>query len=263
MYNGLSDPISVITGVPHGSALEPILFIYFINDIHDILDGKSNSKLFVDNIKVYSQVNIQNSSLLLQCFFYLLYNWFKVCQLSVNSLKYQHLHLCCKLLIPDFYIDDDLVRRTIEISDLGVTMCSDFRFNSQISTIASEALSRSAIISRSFYSHILTLLWFTFITSVRPILEYLLSVSNPFTLINKLKHVQHFFRSRMPSLKHRSYSERLAVFPVDNLENRRIGSNFVLYLNIFNNIVPITNHFNFSTSSSLCTRLASTIISVH
>ena len=51
----LSTSVNVISGVPQGSVIGPILFILFVNDIVDILPDSVHCKLFADDIKLYSR----------------------------------------------------------------------------------------------------------------------------------------------------------------------------------------------------------------
>lgn len=47
-----SNRVNVISGVPQGSVLGPVFFIYFVNDTPSQIDCKI--KLFADNTKIYT-----------------------------------------------------------------------------------------------------------------------------------------------------------------------------------------------------------------
>lgn len=50
--NSISNSLKVTIGVPQGSVLVPTLFIYFINDLPNVVKN-SNVKIFADDTKVY------------------------------------------------------------------------------------------------------------------------------------------------------------------------------------------------------------------
>ena len=52
--NCFSSVGDVISGVPQGSVLGPVLFLIFINDIEHICCGDTNLQLFADDCKLYS-----------------------------------------------------------------------------------------------------------------------------------------------------------------------------------------------------------------
>nr|CAI5866027.1 unnamed protein product [Callosobruchus analis] len=55
-YNGFKSHSYIVTsGVPQGANLGPLLFLYFINDLSNILT--CHKLLFADDLKIYSQIN--------------------------------------------------------------------------------------------------------------------------------------------------------------------------------------------------------------
>ena len=50
----LSDWVIVLSGIPQGSVLGPILFVIFINDLPDMV--KSTAKIFADDTKIFNRV---------------------------------------------------------------------------------------------------------------------------------------------------------------------------------------------------------------
>ena len=93
LKNVISHMSKVISGVPQGSVLGPILFIFYVNDIEDVLSNKATFKLFADDLKLYSSFNIPSSYVNLQHALDLLVLWSTSWQLPINQSKTQLLHL--------------------------------------------------------------------------------------------------------------------------------------------------------------------------
>ena len=63
--NGMkSDPTTVLSGIPQGSVLGPILFIIHINDLPEVV--KCGTYLFADDTNIFRQITTKEDALQLQ-----------------------------------------------------------------------------------------------------------------------------------------------------------------------------------------------------
>ena len=53
----ISNKLSVLSGVPQGSVLGPLLFICYINDIATVISSDSEINMFADDITLYHVIN--------------------------------------------------------------------------------------------------------------------------------------------------------------------------------------------------------------
>ena len=83
MRGSYSDWSPVISGVPRGSILGPVMFLIYVNDIPDIIT--STAKLFADDTKIYRQ--IMENSIALQIDLTTLDLWADRWQMKFNPTK--------------------------------------------------------------------------------------------------------------------------------------------------------------------------------
>ena len=97
-----SSTTQVFSGVPQGSVLGPILFLAYINDLHEYL--RSRVRLFAEDTTMYlCIINISEANILQEdlC---KLEKWEEACDMSFNPSKCQVLHVTrLKTPIPSKY----------------------------------------------------------------------------------------------------------------------------------------------------------------
>ena len=239
VLNGvMSHSAPVVSGVPQGSVLGPLLFLIFVNDMPKAV--LNHIRLFADDTKLYSEVNDVKDCELLQEDIEALESWANKWQLSFHPGK-------CKVLRvgsrhPEFqylmHDGDNTVNLDFVNSetDLGVITDKGLTFTDHIDSKAKKANQIVALIRRSF--HYLDCSMFTnlFKTLVRPILEYAHSAWFPSFIydVKKLENVQRRATKMVPGLQNLEYGERLKKLKLPSLEYRRARGDMIEVFKILN-----------------------------
>jgi len=238
----LSTPCPVSSGVPQGSVLGPLLFCCFINDVTDQLDPTASTKLFADDIKLYTSFsNIAPS--ILQSQLDIIQSWSSLWQLRISHSKCNILTIGPHQQPTNFVIDNIHIAQADHVCDLGVTIDSQLKFRKHISNIVSKANQRKSLILRSFLSRNPANLIRAFKVYIRPLLEYASTTWSPsfITDILLLESVQRDFTKRVPGCSHLSYTERLSFLKLPTLEHRRLMADLIMVYNILTHNTFINN----------------------
>ena len=250
--SAVSKPVDVLSGVPQGSVLGPILFLLYINDVTK-LNVNCVLKLFADDLKLYKALCDDYSVDAVQSCLDKISSWSALWQLKLAPSKCMVISFGSKVTEYNYFINNCEINRAHSVKDLGVYFNSSLCFNDHINQICATANQRAALILKSFVSRSPVLLFKAFSTFVRPLVEYASCVWNPsgVTLINKLESVQRRFTKKLQGYKDLAYSDRLLLLQADTLELRRLYCDLLMYFKILNNKLDInpSDHFKFSHNS--------------
>lgn len=179
----LSAPFPVLSGVPQGSHLGPLLFILFINDITSSLS--CDFLLFADDLKIYCRVRTTADRGNIQRSLEGIHGWCRSNAMELNVSKC-HVVSFSRSNVPffyDYHIGNVILDRADHVKDLGVVMSSTLSPLEHIIGITSRAYSLLGFIGRAtkmFRSTDSLLILYN--TLVRPILEYCSVVWSPYQL---------------------------------------------------------------------------------
>ena len=176
IYNGAKSSLSeVLSGVPQGTVLGPILFLILINDINDGIE--SDVYLFVDDTRIIKPVKNLDDVESLQSELEKLYTWQDLNNMKFNGKKFEvlrygtneELKQSSNYLTPDA---ENMIEVKETLRDLGVQMTDDGKFSQHISQVCSKARQKCGWILRTFSCRQTTFLKLMFKTFVQGHVDY-------------------------------------------------------------------------------------------
>lgn len=228
-----SNTTPVLSGVPQGTVLGPLLFLIYINDLPS--DITNNIRLFADDCVLYAKITCNQDQLTLQSDLITIANWCKSWQMSLNVSK-------CKLmsfsrraspLTFNYTLSGSSLQSTKSYKYLGVHIKNDLSWTVHINKLIASASKSLGYLQRTMKLAPFHLKLLAYKTLIRPKLEYAAAIWDPhqkyltdnieaiqnravrftfsdyssFTSVTDLKS-----RVALPPLSHRRKLARLALF---------------------------------------------------
>ena len=239
--NTFSESLPIYSGVPQGGVIGPLLFIIYINDIVSEVDASSNINLFADDTKIFSHSNTTLQQSLDKIF-----HWLKERKLNLNPSKCNvlNIHKNTSISTFDFKINNINLSSTNKITDLGIFIAENLKWNHHINYIYQIASTISFQVLKSFKSTDINILKKLYLVYIRPKLEYNTPIWSPHLKkdINHLESVQRRYTRIMFSrcnISYTSYLDRLTKLNIKTLEYRRIKFDLITFFKIVNSETTI------------------------
>ena len=172
-----SESTSVISGVPQGKVLGPILYLVHINDLPATVS--SQVRLFADDCLLYREINALKDHLSLQRDLQALEQWADTWGMKFNASKCHILSI--KEKSSYFYKLDNVILKHVPNNPyLGVLFSEDLKFSDHINNVTKKANSTIGFLHRNLRYCPLKCKRTAYLSLVRSVLEYGCTVWDPY-----------------------------------------------------------------------------------
>ena len=249
----------VISGVPQGTVLGPLLFLTYINDLPE--HTESDVRLFADDALLYRKISSKADAEQLQRDLSALQHWEHLWQMEFHPQKCTVIHISNKRQPrkTGYTLHGHTLEEVDSAKYLGVTIHHKLRWNEHISNISTKANRTLGFIKRNLHGCKPQIKSMAYQTMVRPTLEYASTVWDPHhqVLIKTLEGIQrraarfvtNNYRDRTPGCMTTMVQE----LNWETLQQRRKTSRLVMMYKIIHGLVDI-DQSNYLTPGDSRTR---------
>ena len=254
----LSTAAPVISGVPQGTVLGPILFIIMIDDLDCELVHSVASK-YADDTRVTATVSNKEDSALFQSELdNIVYPWGPANKMALNGEKFEHLHVGSNLhQYKASYTDPsgNIIAEKQHIRDLGVNVSNDLTWTRHIEEIVSKARVMAGWALRTFTTREREPMITIWNSQIRPILDYCSPLWSPcptnYKNIDLLEGTQRSFTRCIRGMEGLTYAQRLKALSMHSVQRRHERYKIIYLYKIKENLVqnisdkyPLQFYFN-------------------
>lgn len=245
-----SNPTNVMSGVPQGSVLGPLLFLVLIGDIDQGVASAYVSSFADDTRAAYGIDTVQDVAVL-QADLNAVYQWADDNNMQFNSKKFECLRYGTnqELKVNTQYLSNtgEVIKTFDHTRDLGVTMSCDGTFSKHITEVVSKANQMCGWILRTFKTRDRTPMLTLWKSLVRSNIDYCCQLWNPTKTgeVQAIEQIQRSFIRKISGMQTLSYWEQLSALSLYSLERRRERYMIMYVWRILEGLTP-----NFNRPSS-------------
>jgi hypothetical protein len=248
----------VLSGVPQGSVLGPLLFLIFINDLDQSVGGVQLLRKFADDTKLGHKVSGGSGRGELQAALDGLCSWASTWGMEFNVEKCKVMHVGRGNPGTEYKMLGKALKTTEEEKDVGVRMQKSLKPSAQCAAAARTAQTVLSQIGRSFHyrdRHIFVRLYKNY---VRPHLEFSTPAWSPWTEEDKkvIEDVQRRAVRMISGLTGSTYEEKLEEIGLCTLEERRHQADMLQVYKILHGHDKAANIFERAATGERTTRAA-------
>ena len=255
--NKLSRKEKVVSGVPQGTVLGPLLFLIYINDLEEALKY-SILRIFADDSKLVKELKSQSDHNQLQEDLNISIHWSKVNNMELNQKKFQLMQFGKDETLKEPYMisNDVMLHRETDIKDLGVYISDDLSWRTQMTEAVKTGRKYMGWILRSFTSRSPEVIIHLYQAYVIPRLEYASILWSPYLIrdIVQLESIQRTITAKIEGCENLNYHQRLHKLKLYSMQRRRERFQAIYMYKIANSLVPNNPNFEFYTTTRYGTK---------
>ena len=246
-----SHPATVMSGVPQGTVLGPILFLIYINDLHTCIEHSFLSS-FADDTRIMKEITSTQNIKSLQEDLDSAVQWSKSNNMKLHTDKFEFLchstnrskELKELPFSSQYYQytteDGSEITPTTIVKDLGINITPDLSWSPHINIITNNARKMAGWVLSVFADRSISTMIHLYKTLIRSRVEYCCPVWDPTKLedIATLEGIQRSYTSRITSISHLHYHDRLKALNLMSLQRRRERYSIVTVYKILHNMSP-------------------------
>ena len=239
VLNGsFSEWLDVLSGVPQGSVLGPLLFVIFINDIDGCAERITTLLKFADDTKIGNRITSVTDQQNLQDCLDQLTNWADTWCMTFNTEKCKVLHVGRGNPRYTYKMNGVELEETEKERDIGVIVTKDLKPTQQCAEASRRASAVLTQITKAFLYRDRKVFLQLYKQFVRCHLEFAVPAWCPWSVgdIEILERVQRRAVNLIVGLKGRTYEEKMMELGITSLLERRKKMDLIQTFKIINGL---------------------------